>query len=265
MRSRCTSGGCGLCTSDAQCASQGYPGDTPVWCKTDETTNVPLCSSCPKTGGCPGKSKCKNFKCTECSGDDDCGGLTPFCERKFEGDFCRACYEDNHCTTAKSICSGYNCIKCSDDNDCTHITGKPKCHATKGCVQCFDHNHCSGLKDYCSADYKCVECTENGHCASGHCTGNACVECVEHADCLDNTKSYCIENICKNAIYQPTCSPNYNIQIQQINDKRQQFDLYFPSDLASKADIKVTMTLTFQNIPQSDYTYTLTKMTKTYY
>jgi len=50
-----------------------------------------------------------------------------------------------------------------------------------------------------------------------------------------------------------------------MNDKRQQFDLDFPSELASKIDIKGSLTLTLLNVPESQYNYTLNRQTKTYY
>ena len=212
MRTRCLLGKCRQCSTDTQCQTEGYPGvAADLWCDEVSVPGLAVCSSCPKTG-CPGSSVCQNFKCVECSSDGDCGASTPHCEMKFEGNFCRACLENNHCTTAAlSKCSSYSCIKCTDDNDCGHISGKPNCLSTTGCVECYNHDHCSGVNDYCSAGNQCVECTEDGHCASGHCVGNICVECEQDIHCTSPSNPKCSSSNTCGPCSNPTtvCSDNF--------------------------------------------------------
>jgi len=98
-----------------------------------------------------------------------------------------------------------------------------------------------------------------------HCLGGTCVECLQSEDCQDPSKPHCFENACTAIIYEPQCKPTYNIQMTQNSDNLNQFDFYFPSALASKVDIKGEVTLTLVNIPTTDYSYTLMKVTNTHY
>jgi len=174
MRAYCSTSGysdrCRQCQNDDDCENQGYPGD--IRCDKDTISGFGVCSNCP-ADGCPGDSECENFKCVECSDSDDCDTDTPHCEITFQGNFCRVCTANSQCTNpALSKCDtddDYICVICSNEDDCDHITGKPKCDNSQGCV----------------------ECTQDGHCDSNHCVENICVECEQDDDCTSASNPVC--------------------------------------------------------------------------
>jgi len=157
---------CNQCSSNSDCTSQGYSGT--VYCDKTTVSGFGVCSSCPSTGCTVGS--CQNFKCVQCTSNSGCSSPTPYCIKKFEGNFCKQCLANSDCTSnsALSKCdtSTNTCVKCSGTSDCSLITGKPYCSSTLGCVQCLGNGNCSGATPYCSPAGTCSQCTDSTNCAS---------------------------------------------------------------------------------------------------
>ena len=171
---------CRQCWDDSQCTGIGYPG-TSIRC--DTSGSIGVCTSCP-SGGCS-VGACQNYKCVQCTTDAQCSGSTPHCLVQFQGNFCKACTDNSHCTSSASTSacstSTYTCVKCTTQSDCSLISGKPYC-GSSGCVECTSNTHCSGSTPICSSSGTCVACGANTDCPSASlalCSpSNTCVGCT---------------------------------------------------------------------------------------
>jgi len=295
-----TSGECVECTDDDHCDDvsvpfcgsgglcQPCPGDQFCIDKYEGDLNHCIsgtCVECNVSGDCTGGEYCSSEKtCVECTQDSECPSPS-------EAKCNLASYTCESCTGYAGLCASRfpdkpvcstgsgECVECEGTNGCDPLSGKPQCESTSyTCVECTDHIHCQDyVKPFCGAGNTCQSCSSAGASSTfcedkypgtlPHCLSGTCVECVGDSDCIfDSAQPYCIANICKATIYQPHCSPDYNIQVKQMTDPNlNKFDVYFPSDLAMKVDIKGGLIVTLQNIPESDYTPEVTKLTSTHY
>jgi len=254
-----SSGVCVQCTDDSYCPSTGTPycnsGSntceacssglcTTLFLTTNPTKLVcvaatGLCVQCTDDTHCPttGTPYCETNTCQACSASI-CSARDPIklaCEAS--SGVCQECTGDSFCTN--SYCEGNNCYGCSFSGSiCSSRfpTTKPVCStSTDVCVECQLDSHCPTItKSYCNpSSATCQPCTQDSHCT--HITG----------------KNKCYQGEC--FTYQEQCSPTYQILITQNSNV---FSLKFPSSLISQSS---SLTLQLLNIPDQDYTYTLTK------
>ena len=178
----CTSFGTGQC-QNSTCVVQ---------CSTNTDCTDPTLPICDAGVG----------KCVQCATSDECGGATPFCDKRPGTTFdqCVGCrYPGTDCPAESPICSNETntCIQCLTNSDC----GDPKnpiCDQDlQVCVPCnaANPNTCSAPTSICDPDYRvCVECRNNGQCAAKDpltpvCYNTTCVQCVSQTDCPQG--SYC--------------------------------------------------------------------------
>ena len=71
---------CVQCGTNTDCV--GFPG--PIKCS--QQTSLPnFCANCDTDPECGAGFECKNFKCWQCSNDDDCHSMNKgYCEKTFE-------------------------------------------------------------------------------------------------------------------------------------------------------------------------------------
>lgn len=184
---------CKGCTNDMDCS--GYSGY--VKCYIDGLSGI--CAHCSTNADCPSGSTCQNFKCVQCTSNAQCSAPKPYCDDRFEGNFCKQCLDNTHCTSASlSKCSSGSCTACSSSPDCAHITGKLVCSGS-GCVDCTSASHCTDVtKSFCNiVTNTCRACTTQSECshltATPFCVAGVCVEaeCTTSSQCTDIAKSYC--------------------------------------------------------------------------
>jgi len=234
-----TSGSCVECTASSYCTSSS---STPycinescsactsdAYCNTYVSTATPVCASA--TGNC-----------VECTADSNCGSSLPYCASDYT---CVECLESSDCTDiSNAYCNSGVCEPCTDDDACTHFTSTPLCYTQSStCVECLGDSDCiSTSLSACSSSNTCEACTSDSQCT--HISG----------------KNMCYSGEC--VTYQSLCSPTYTIKISQNSNT---FTITFPSSLVSQVDIASSLTLTLEDIPDSEYSYVLNKVSSTVY
>jgi hypothetical protein len=181
---------CGLCTTDAECASPN-----------DYSFSRHACLA--------------NGQCTkvDCAVDGDC--YQGWCDPN--GHVCRDCRTDTECTnsTMRPACNPttFVCVECLTDAHCTKAWGGiyPACNTqTNKCIECNTDAHCAtamgGYYPACNTQTnKCVECKTDAQCAAKSSFAKTCnvqtfgcVQCMTDAQCTSTYAPRCnaTNNLC---------------------------------------------------------------------
>jgi len=190
-----TANKCVKCTSANTTACTG----TTQQCLTNVDPTLNSCVECTANAQCIVSPKllCDvggQYKCTACTKDMDCAGLTPFCFKDAvdaSKNVCSACTQDMDCGAGKFCFIQTNpalnfCGDCKVDADCPAMN--PACDPTKKkCVPCRQDSAtlpqlgCANPTPACKTNVDptlnmCVECTISSQCMGGKtCTANNCV------------------------------------------------------------------------------------------
>jgi hypothetical protein len=170
------------------------------WCMTREPTR-PACDV-------------QNKACVQCTRDDHCSGMLPFCNVDIHR--CQNCVTDSDC--GLQSCDEMNnvCVECEEDNDCTDPTNNncdTRAHTCRDCVTnagCLDQS----VNGTCDAGmFQCVDCLEDSDCNEiGKRTcdkpNRVCVGCLANANCSDSVMGSCdtAKQVCVDCVDDSGCS-----------------------------------------------------------